>query len=69
VCSWVRVHKNGMAALVFELPNPGRYSAGAVPHNGTGALRVVAATLHKAQACADDEAKCGPPCQCPPWTE
>jgi hypothetical protein len=67
--SWVRVHKNGMAALVFERPNPGEFAAGAVPHNGSAPLGVVSGTLGGTQAWADNEAKCEPSYKCPPWPE
>lgn len=66
--AWHRLHKNGRAALVLQVG--GRFSAGAVPQNGTSSIAgSVPGPLERAQAYADRESGCAQPCGCPPWAE
>jgi hypothetical protein len=65
--AWARSHKNGRVALVFRYGD-GRFSAGAVPVNGTSSIQGnVAGPLERAQAYADQQSGCKQRGNCPPW--
>ena len=66
---WSRIHRNGMVALVFQ-SEPERFSAGAVPANGTASIHTdVRGSLERAKTYADEQSGCPQPCTCPRWQD
>ena len=66
--AWSRLHRNGMAALVFKWP--GGFSGGAAPTGGSASMAVNAGkTFEHAKEYADRASGCPQPCNCAPWEE